>query len=197
MNWREMAHRLPFALAAVAGAVLGHALTYLVTVPNADARAEVLAGTGHGYWPLAVATAVALSLLSAGTTITRRFLAGLRRAPRDATPGGVAPRIARLALLQVAIYLVQEVTERIAAGAPVSGLAHTQLLVGVVVQMLVAGAVAAVLLGLGRAAEAAGRALTARVTPAADRSAGHWPTEPRRAWRLLGGALAIRAPPAA
>src|SRR5919201_4769903 len=73
MNWREMAHRLPFALAAVAGAVLGHALTYLVTVPNADARAEVLAGTGHGYWPLAVATAVALSLLSAGTTITRRL----------------------------------------------------------------------------------------------------------------------------
>ena len=188
--------RLPFAAAAVAGAAVGHTLLYLVAVPDTQARTAVLAATGHGYWSVAVAAAIVLGLLSLATVAGRHLLTGLGRArsPADPDLGALA---GRLALLQSGIFVVQEVLERLAAGAPLSGLVEQRgmLLNGVLVQVLVAFGVAAVLHLLGRAAEAVGRALRRPGTCRARRVPVHWPALPARASRRPGATAAIRAPP--
>jgi hypothetical protein len=120
-----------------------------------------------------------------------------RHAPR---PAGEPPaRLAgRLALLQVSIYLVQELLERAAAGIPIGGPVDGRLLsTGVLVQVLVAALIAAVLAWAGRVAEVAGRAMRRR-SPL--RPAGH-PARPRpsswvRPAQLLAAGLGGRAPPA-
>src|SRR5918994_1933820 len=79
---------------------------------------------------------------------------------RRLPPAGPLGRlVARLALLQVTIYLVQELIERAAAGVPVDG---RLLFTGIAVQLLVAGVLALGLAWAGRVAEVAGRALRRR-----------------------------------
>jgi hypothetical protein len=182
--------------AAVAGAVVGHALAYLVTVPDPQQRAEVLARTGHGYWAVAIAAAVVLGGFAAVTTLICHFRAGLRGGwRRQRAPA--APRVAeRLAGLQVAIYVVQEVVERLAAHAPLGQLLGRELAVGVALQALVALLLAALLVWLGRAAELAGHLLAAgsgvgrsRPVPERPRSSRHVPARPPT------GSLGSRAPP--
>jgi hypothetical protein len=136
--------------------MLGHWLTYVIAVRDVRAREALLGLTGHGYWPAAAAAATVLGLAEA-TRVILGHLAGVRRGRNRQTGPGLA---ARLALAQVAIYLVQETLERLAAGAPLSTLAQDHLLqLGILIQVLVAAASAILLAWLGRAAEAAGRAL--------------------------------------
>src|SRR6266571_883899 len=151
MRLQGTGRRLPLAPAAVAGAVLGHALIYLAAVPDAQARAALLAQSGHGYWPVAIAVATVLGAVAAAGTVSRHLLAGLRRAPRPAATDGLGATARRLALLQTGIFVVQEAAERVAAGAPLPGLLqhHELLLSGVAVQVLVALGMAAVLGLLG------------------------------------------------
>jgi hypothetical protein len=195
MELRGIARRLPLAGAAVAGAVVGHGLAYALAVPQPGRRLALLAGSGHQYWSAAIAAAIVLGLGSLGATLARQFRAGLHdRGPAPEAPGRLA---GRLALLQVAIYLVQELVERAAAGVPIGGPVNGRLLLtGVAVQLLVAGALALALVWAGRVAEVAGRALR-RLRPghADPRPAGLRPAARVRPASLLTGSLGGRAPP--
>ncbi|MGH9225504.1 MAG: hypothetical protein ACRD2W_17355, partial [Acidimicrobiales bacterium] len=52
------------ALAAVAGVVAAHLVDYAVLFPQAGARADHLAATGHSYWPAAAAVAVGAGIVA-------------------------------------------------------------------------------------------------------------------------------------
>jgi hypothetical protein len=197
MHPRGLAHRLPLAGAAVAGAVIGHGLAYALAVPEPGRRLAVLAGSGHAYWSAAIAAAIVLGLGSLGTTLARSFNAGLR--PGDRPAGEPVGRLAgRLALLQVTIYLVQELIERAAAGVPLGGPVNGRLLLtGIAVQLLVAGALALGLAWAGRVAEVAGRALRRRRLGRPDpRPVRLRPTGRVRPAILLAAGMGGRAPPA-
>jgi hypothetical protein len=165
MHRPGIARRLPLAGAAVAGAVVGHTLAWTLTVPEPAARLALLATSGHTYWSAAIAAAIVLGLASLAATLARHFRAGLGAGRR---PAGEPfwPLAGRLALLQVGIYLVQEVLERTAAGAPLGDAIDGRLLLfGVTVQVAVALGLAAVLAWVGRVAEVAGEALRRRHLP--------------------------------
>ncbi len=196
MEWRSAVRRLPLAGAAVTGAAVGHSVSYLIVAPEGRARATLLAGTGHGYWSTAVAAEVVFGLLLAITTSVRHFSHGLRRQPRPAGDEPWAWLAARLCLLQASIFAVQEVLERVASGHPVGDVVRDRLLfVGFLIQIVAALAVATVLVWLGRAAEAVGRAF-GRAEP---RRHGRVPlVQPATAVRPLSrprGVRGIRAPP--
>ena len=159
MRWRRFAHRLPLTGVAVAGAVVGHMVAYVLAVPSPTVRVALLGATGHAYWTAAIAAASVLGLASLAATLGQRFRAGLRSDPPQA--GAHLGRLAgQLAGFQVAIYLVQETLERLEAGIPAHALLDGRLLAtGVVVQTAIALVLAVLLAAAGRVAEAAGRAL--------------------------------------
>jgi hypothetical protein len=197
MQWRGMVRRLPLAGAAVAGAVLGHAVAYALAVPEPGQRLALLAVSGHAYWSAAIAAAFVLGLGSLGVTLARHFRAGLRPGRHPAAEP-LARLAGRLALLQVTIYLVQELIERAAAGVPLGGPVHGRLLLtGVAVQLVVALGIALGLAWAGRVAEVAGRALR-RLRPA--RPDARPVRQPPLVWvrppQLLAAGLGGRAPPA-
>lgn len=194
-GWRRVADRLPLTGIAVAGAVIGHTLAYVVAVPQPAARLALLATTGHTYWSTAIAVAVVCGLASVASSLLRQFRAGLLavRRPPERSLGRLA---AYLAMFQVGIYLVQETLERVAVGASPGSLPQGRLLtVGLVAQLVVALVLAVMLRTAGLVAESAGRALRRRhrrLVPASRPSFG-----PMLVWasRLLAGGLGSRAPP--
>ena len=195
MGWRRVADRLPLTGVAVAGAVVGHTLAYVLAVPHPGARLVLLATTGHTYWSTAIAVAVVCGLASVASSLVRQFRAGLL--PPQRPPERSVGRLAgHLGLVQVAIYLVQETLERVAVGASPGSLLQGRLLaVGLVAQLVVAVVLAVVLRAAGLVAESAGRALRRRhrqVAPAA--RPAPWPV---LGWasRLLAAGLGSRAPP--
>ena len=195
MRWSRVTHRLPLTGVAVAGAVIGHMVAYVLAVPSPTVRVALLGATGHAYWTEAIAAATVLGLASLATTLGRRLRAGLL----DSHPqsGERVGRVAgQLAGFQIAIYLVQETLERLEASVAPHGLLASQLLVtGMAVQTAIALVLAVVLTVAGRAAEAVGRALR---RPARHRERT---SRPRLdlvvAWpsRLLAAGLGSRAPP--
>jgi hypothetical protein len=195
MGWRRVADRLPLTGVAVAGAVVGHMVAYVLAVPSPTVRVALLGATGHAYWTAAIAAASVLGLTSLAATLGRGFRAGLLASHPQ--PGERLGRVAgQLAGLQVAIYLVQETLERLEAGIPAHALLDGRLLVtGVVVQSAIALVLAVVLAAAGRVAEAAGRALRPpprRVQPTSPplvELVVAWPS------RLLAAGLGSRAPP--
>jgi hypothetical protein len=198
MHRHGIARRLPLAGAAVAGAVVGHTLAWTLTVPAPAERLALLATSGHTYWSAAVAAAIVLGLTSLAATLAHHFRAGLDGGRRPA--GEPFGRLAgRLALLQVGIYLVQEVLEQTAAGAALGDAVDGRLLLfGVTVQIAVAFGLAAVLAWVGRVAEVAGQALRRRHLPRPEpRSALPLPrpTGWVRPALLLAAGLGGRAPP--
>jgi hypothetical protein len=196
MRWRGLAGPLPLAGAGVAGAVVGHAIAYALAVPEPGRRLALLAGSGHAYWSAAIAAGIVLGLVSLGATLAGRFRAGLRNGGRPAgEPLGLLA--GRLALLQVTIYLVQELIERAAAGVPLGGPVDGRLLLtGIAVQLLVAAVLAVGLAWAGRAAEVAGRALGRRRLHRPDpRPVRPRPTSWVRPVILLAAGLGGRAPP--
>jgi hypothetical protein len=137
-----------------------------------------------------------LGLASLGATLARSFHAGLR--PGSRTAAEPLGRLAgRLALLQVTIYLVQELIERAAAGVPLGGPVNGRLLLtGIAVQLLVAGVLALGLAWAGRVAEVAGRALRRRrLRPLDPRPPRLRPTGWVRPAILLAAGMGGRAPP--
>jgi hypothetical protein len=159
MRWRRVAHRLPLTGVAVAGAVIGHMVAYVLAVPSPTVRVALLGATGHAYWTAAIAASVVLGLASLAATLGRRFRAGLLAGRPQ--PGERLGHVAgQLASLQIAIYLIQEALERLEAGIAPHALLDGRLLVtGVVVQTAIALVLAALLTLADRAAEAVGRAL--------------------------------------
>ena len=195
MRWRRFAHRLPLTGVAVAGAVVGHMVAYVLAVPSPTVRVVLLGATGHAYWTQAIAAASVLGLASLAATLRRRFRAGRLSGPP--LPGEHLGRLGtQLAGFQVAIYLVQEALERLEAGIPAQALLDGRLLViGVAVQSAIALALAVLLAAAGRVAEAAGRALRPR--PRRAEPAGRPVAVPVVAWpsRLLAAGRGSRAPP--
>jgi hypothetical protein len=170
--------RVPLtALAAVAGVVLGHGLAYMVTVPGAGAREALLLHTGHNYWSIAIATAVVFGAVSVIGTVVRHARLGAAKLAHATTAWERYRSSAiRLVALQSAVFVVQEILERMHVGAPVSGLFHGGiLLAGLAVQILIAAALAVVLSWLGRAGEAIGRALAPAPARRVRRARLAWP----------------------
>jgi hypothetical protein len=196
MRVREVIRRLPLAGAGVAGAAVGHSIAYLIVAPQGRTRAALLAGTGHGYRSTLAAAEIVLGLLAVLMFLGRHFHRGLRSPRRPASEEPWAWLAARLALLQITIFAVQEIVERAAVGYPIGGLATDRLLsIGVLVQIVVAVGAATLLVCLGRAAEAVGRVFgrprlprPVRVAIARPRAAGRLASRP-------GRACGIRAPP--
>lgn len=145
---------------AVAGLLLGHAISYLLTFPDPYHRDLVLQATGHDYLPLAVEAGLVLLLAGVAALLTRAW-----SGRGGDEPEGFASLAGTLALAQVGAFVGQEIIERLVTGSPLGGLAHDHVLsVGVVVQIAVALLGAAVLRWLaGASARIAHAVASARV----------------------------------
>jgi hypothetical protein len=185
------------AALAWAGVVAGHWIAYLVVVPGANARAETLAETGHGYWLAAVAAAFVLGVASATGMFARHLGRGIRRyAPTSATTH-YRHLAVQLALLQTAMFVVQEILERAEVAAPLTTLLHGGfVLVGVATQVGVAAFVALALTWIGKVAELAGRLLSKPPAERHPRPARLAPAVQSLNGRPLVGTLRSRGPPA-
>jgi hypothetical protein len=180
--------------AAFGGVVFGHWLSYLLAIPSTGIRSEVLVATGHAYWLTAVRQAVALAVVSLGAIAMRQFrLVRSNDLPERHGPGGLA---LRLAGLQVLGFLALEVTERVAAGAPVSTmLAHHVLVLGLLVQVAVAASAALLLSLFARAAGAVARAFVQARFPHPARRAFPRPFVMVLRPALVTGSPGPRSPP--
>jgi hypothetical protein len=190
--------RVPLTgLAAVTGVVLGHGLAYIVTVPGAGAREALLLHTGHNYWSIAMAMAVVFGAVSVIGTVVRHARIGAAKVAHSTTAWERYRSSAiRLVALQSAVFVVQEILERVHAGVAVSGLVHGGfLLVGLAVQILVAAALAVILSWLGRAAEAIGRALAPAPALLVRRARLAWPASAIPVRVAPHGPRNTRAPP--
>jgi hypothetical protein len=152
------------ALLVPLGVWLGHALAYAIGGPPG---AEV-AGQ-HGYLGLAPTLTVPSALIAVA------WWAAGRHGRRAEPPGALS-----LAGAQVALFLVQETMERLAAGDPLAVLTAPVLWWGLATQALVAGLVALLVRGARRTVEALRR--RAR-RPAAQTAAARATTADRPARR--------------
>jgi hypothetical protein len=94
---------------AVAGSQIAHAIAYRLLSPDADARAHVLAESGHGYFsylPLAASAGIATVLLA--------LLHEARRSGRGGAAGGLPAWW--LGLVAPFVFVLQEHFERFAGG---------------------------------------------------------------------------------
>jgi hypothetical protein len=161
--------RLPRAqllLLAMAGAVCGHTVAYGLTFPDRAGRESVLRLTGHAYWHAAVAAGVIAAVWFAAGHVHRHFAAG-RSGQRVATPD-ILTLTARLAGLQAVLFLGMEVSERIAARAPVETVLHHRLLtVGLTIQVVVGALLALATRALACVAIAVGRVMRPEAMPRA------------------------------
>lgn len=139
---------------AVAGLVLGHALSYVIAVPDPLHRDLLLQHTGHHYLPAFGQAALMLFLAAIATVVFRRSRSDAGGAER------LAPLAARLALVQVGAFTAQEVLERSISGSGFADLREARILiVGVIVQVAVALAGATLLRWLARASDRLGEVL--------------------------------------
>ncbi len=120
---------------SVGGIVAGHQLGYLAAISSADHRHAVLARTGHGYLPGAawVAGALAVAALVAALGVgclRRRGTAGGRF--------GLGGTAATLAALQTGGFVMLEIVERAAVGAPLWVATGPVLWTGIAAQLMVA-----------------------------------------------------------
>ena len=139
------------ALLVPAGVWLGHALAYAIgRPPGAEVAAQ------HGYLGLAPTLTVPSALIAV------TWWAAGRHGRRAELPGALS-----LAGAQVALFLVQESLERLAAtGDPLAVLSTPVLWWGLGAQALVAGLVALLVRGARRTVEALLRRAAPRSAPA-------------------------------
>jgi hypothetical protein len=146
---------------AGAGLLIGHWLAYALVAPQARARDELLAATGHGYLPYATQVAMLAGTLG----LAGLFLAGLTRSGARRSLAGDA---GLLVAVQSTAYITMEVGERLVSGASLADLSHGPLLaIGLAVQVVVASA-GAVLVRLTEGAADAAEAVVgsgARLSP--------------------------------
>jgi hypothetical protein len=196
---RRSVRGLPVVGVAVAGVVLGHWLGYLLAVPDASIRAQVLSQSGHGYWLFAVKLAVIFGVTGLVTVFVRALGRLIHPHPDVEGEGDRFSTIAaRLVGLQVLGFASMEVTERVAAGAPVASLLqHDAFLIGVLVQLLVAGIGALLLLRFARQADRMALAwFGARQSLPRPPAGPSLPAEPNAFRRLVvAGSVGVRGPP--
>src|SRR6266540_7278135 len=121
---------------AVAGLFAGHVLVYRIVAPGALQRALLLAGTGHGYLPAAVAVGIVAAAVAGLAVFGAAFRRGRRGAPRPQRHG-LIPALVVPAIAQACAFLVLETLERALAGAPMGGLLGPLLPVGILLQLAV------------------------------------------------------------
>jgi hypothetical protein len=80
--------------AAAAGLVLGHALAYLIAIPDPHQRAFALQRAGHAYLPALDQAVMMLAIAGVATVVVRAFA---RRG------GGANERFGRVAALLVVV----------------------------------------------------------------------------------------------
>lgn len=125
--------RLKLAAPAAAGIVLAHWVAYALTTDPHE-RSHLLANTGHRFFPYIAAVCLGLFVaVSAG------WVKGRMARPAEAGPGLVAV-IQRLALIQLTGFLGLELVERsvFAHGVSLATFAEKPLLVGLLLQVIVA-----------------------------------------------------------
>ncbi|HVF52020.1 MAG TPA: hypothetical protein VNC78_00255 [Actinomycetota bacterium] len=142
--------RALLALIAFAGMVAGHSLAYLSAAANPGERAELLAATGHGYWPWVAVLAAAAGAGASAAILGMRYA----RARRAATVRlGFAAIGARLALLQCVSFVTLEAVERALSGHGSLGWTDAVLWAGIALQLVVAVAGSALVILLSRIAD--------------------------------------------
>lgn len=140
----------------VGGLLAGHALAYRFAFPDAHARADALAQSGHGYLghvPLMLAACLGVLLAA----LLVRAIAGFRGET-------VRPSVSRaLILLPPAAFVVQEHVERLLHSGQIPWAASLEpsFLLGLALQLPFALAALLIGWGLQSLAQAVGRALAA------------------------------------
>jgi hypothetical protein len=163
-NWTSVGRlrRTSVFAFAVAGLVLGHALAYVLAMPDPHHRDLVLSRTGHDYLPAAAQLALILAFAGASAAAIGGILSR-----RESASDRWLTLAARLAVVQASAFAGQEFMERIATGAPLADLVHEHLLVvGFAAQVVVAFVGSAVLRWIARSsARLVGARWTALPTP--------------------------------
>ena len=180
---------LALLAAASAGLLGGHSLTYLSLAPSASGRANLLEASGHGYLDRAVVFAAAMAVIAGLFWLADGALRSRRAAP------ALGRTLFTLGLIQVLGFTAQEVLERLLVGSSLRDLG-TVLLLGLPLQLVVAGLAALLVTALRRAGEAIA-AFLGRSGPADATSPvpGTTPTLHLTS-ALLAGGLRPRGPPA-
>jgi hypothetical protein len=195
MDERRAPRGFPVLGLAAAGMVLGHWLAYVIAIPVATLRARILADSGHSYWTVAVEVAVGMAAVGLGV-LAARHLVESHQVERTAGDRNRLPLALRLSTLQVALFTVVEVAERIMARQPVTGMFHHRVfLIGLVIQCLVALAAALFLGWFSRVAARA--AMSARGVKMPRLAFSHLTVSPSpvRPVPVLQGAAGLRGPP--
>jgi len=178
--------------AAAAGLVLGHALAYLIAIPDPHQRAFALQRTGHGYLPALDQAAMMLAIAAVAAVVVRAF-----SQTREAGSERFGRVAALLVVVQTFAFAGQEVLERLISGAPLGELAHDNILViGAIVQVLVATLAAGVLWLLARTSARLAASVATRACFPRHRSVFALPVSARRPHVVLfATAGRVRAPP--
>lgn len=147
-------HGLPVLGFAVAGLILGHLLSYVIAVPDPYHRDLLLQRTGHDYLPVFGQAALMLFLAAIAMVV---FRTSRRRA---GNAEGFAHLAGRLALIQVGAFAAQELLERALSSSGLADLQDGRLVIaGVVAQIAMASAGAALLRWLARTSDRLGEVL--------------------------------------
>ena len=176
---------------AAAGLVLGHALAYLIAIPDPHQRVFALQRTGHAYLPALDQAVLMLVVAGMAAVVVRAF----------AHTGDRPERFGRLArvlvVAQTCAFAAQEVLERLVSRAPLGGLAHDHILVaGIAVQIVVAIVVAGILWLFARTAIRLAAVVAARTRLPRVRVVFALPVTARRPHApLFATAGSVRAPP--
>lgn len=124
-------------LLAPAGVLVGHALTYLMVLPDPARRAAVLAASGHAWW--AVGAPMSTALAGGGITLLIACLLN-----RDRGGGQSRHEFSywlgrRLASAQLLLFAALETVERVVAGHSLSDPHYHEIVEhGVIGQLIVA-----------------------------------------------------------
>jgi hypothetical protein len=176
---------------AAAGLVLGHALAYLIAIPDPHQRVFALQRTGHAYLPALDQAVLMLVVAGMAAVVVRAFSRTEERTERFG-------RLARvLVVAQTCAFAAQEVLERLVSGAPLGGLAHDHILVtGIAVQIVVAIVAAGILWLFARTATRLAALVAARTRLPRVRVVFALPVTARRPHApLFATAGSVRAPP--
>jgi hypothetical protein len=166
------------------GTIMGHLLSYLLAYPDGPARTGHLAATGHGSFQVAGLTAAAALAIGAGLTVLR----ALR--PRSSF---VLRRLAlTLAAIQLPAFAFLEMAER--GFDPAAAFGDPAVLLGLVLQPVVALVLAIAVVGLARSVRALFVAPRRAVRPASQ--AGSPPPAPFVNRLGFLRTRPLRAPPA-
>jgi hypothetical protein len=176
---------------AAAGLVLGHALAYLIAIPDPHQRVFALQRTGHAYLPALDQAVLMLVVAGMAAVVVRAFSRTDERTERFG-------RLARvLVIAQTCAFAAQEVLERLVSGAPLGGLAHDHILVtGIAVQIVVAIVAAGILWLFARTATRLAAVVATRPRLPRVRMVFALPVTARRPHApLFATAGSVRAPP--